>query len=153
MTLGEATAGSATPPSSLVLLGVTPSWAGLWVYLCDEGPSHFGAPTAPWGRNKNEPGLGPGMAPACSSPHTSGHLSLMAAALRTSGSSISGENNGPTEVQPASAIVSDQAPRPDSRTSVCTDYLAVLLLSQNSNCCMFDFRSMRTKYDPAPSQT
>ena len=133
--------------------GVTLSWAGLWVYLCDEGPSHFGAPTAPWGRNENEPGLGPGMAPACSSPHTSGRLSLMAAALRTSGSSISGENSGPAEVQPASAIVSHQAPRPDSRTSVCTDCLAVVLLSRNSNCYMFDFRSMRTKYDPALSRT
>lgn len=79
-------------------------------------------------------------------------LSLLAAALRTSSSSISGKNNGPTEVQPASAIVSDQAPRPDSRTSVCTDCLAVVLLSRNSNCCMFDFRSMKTKYDPALSQ-
>ena len=52
--------------------GGHPSWAGLRVYLCDEGPSCFGAPTAPWGRNKNEPGLDPGMVTACSSPHTSG---------------------------------------------------------------------------------
>ena len=52
--------------------GGHPSWAGLRVYLCDEGPSCFRAPTAPWGRNKNEPGLDPGMVPACSSPHTSG---------------------------------------------------------------------------------
>ena len=145
MTLGEATAESATPPSALALLGITLSWAGLRVYLHDEGPSCFGAPTAPWGRNENEHGLGQAWCQPALHLTLQVCLSLLAAALRTSSSSISGENNGPEEVQPASPDQILGHPCVQTAWRLC-------FFLKNSNCCMFDFRSMKTKYDPALSR-